>query len=449
MGGPVVFQKLVIQNTGDTSLAFGSRQLVGPGIAAFQLGFNSCPGFLGPGSVCAMDVGFRPPVTGPQQATLRIDSDDPATPLDIPLSGTGTNAHAAVSPASIDFGELEVGTTSPKQTVTVENDGTGSLSLGGVWIQDDDGDFQIVRDGCAGRTLGAGETCALDLVFAPDQLGVRTATLSIDSNRGSSSVQLNGVSSASGNAYLSLAPNPLDFGSVTPGSSKQLQVHVSNTGDGTLVFEFDDTEPILTGDIDEFDFIEAGTCGNLLRAGASCTATFVFRPTSNGSKSASFGVPTNATNSPTTLELRGYGGTPPPPSSNPAPSPASPSTAAANEGTSPPFSPAPATAVRLSVRWQQASQVVVLRARSRGLTATYEVNDSADIRISLRNRAGKTLWSITNSVSRAGAYEITVSRRLLRPLHGRYSLVVTATHDDQHAKASMKLRIKPQRRVGH
>lgn len=431
---PVVLQQLVIQNTGDTPLTFGSIQLVGADAASFQVGSNSCLASLDAGMSCALEVGFRPMASGLQQATLSIGSDDPASPLDVPLAGTGTNPLASVSPADVDFGELEVGTTSPQRTVTVTNAGTGSLILGGVWLQDDDGNFQIVGGDCPGRTLQGNESCAVELVFAPYRLGILTGTLIVDSNAGGSNVPLTGASSAAGTAVLSLSPNPIDFGSVTPGSSRQLQVHVANVGDGTLVFG--NVEPILTGDFDQFDFL-AATCESLLVAGGSCTATFVFHPTSNGPKAAGFGVPSNAANSPTTLELRGYGGTPSAPSQN---APASPGTAAPP---TPPTSSSPAAPAesRLSVRWHRASMVVVLKARRKGVTATYEVSGSADIRISLRNRAGKTVWSTTTSAGRAGSYRLGISRQLLRTLHGRYRLVIDATRDDQNATSAMSLRI--------
>lgn len=433
LGSPVVLQQLSIQNTGDTPLSFGSVQLMGADAASFQLGSNGCPASLDAGMSCALDVGFRPTASGLQQATLSIESDDPASPLNVPLAGTGTNPLASVSPADADFGELEVGTTSPQQTVTVTNAGTGSLILGGVWLQDD-GNFQIVGGDCPGRTLQGNDSCAVELVFAPYRLGILTGTLIIDSNAGGSNVPLTGASSAAGTAVLSLSPNPIDFGSVNPGSTRQLQVHVANIGDGTLVFG--NVEPILTGDIDQFDFL-AATCGNLLMAGESCTATFVFHPTSNGAKSAGFGVPSNAANSPTTLELRGYGGARSVPSQN---APANPGTPVPPTPTTSSSPAAPAES-RLSVRWHQASMVVVLKARRKGVTATYEVSGPADIRISLRNRSGKTIWSITTSPGRAGSYRIGISRQLLRSLPGRYRLVIDATRDDQHATSAMSLRI--------
>jgi hypothetical protein len=428
-----VFQTVSIQNTGDTPLSFGAVQLIGTDAGSFQLGFNGCPASLDAGMSCSMDVGFRPAAAGALQATLRIESDDPASPLDVPLSGTGTTPQLSVTPTSVDFGELEVGTASPERTVTVSNGGTGSLFVGSIWMQGSDGDFQVVGSDCPGRTLRADETCTVGIVFAPRRLGARTATLMVDSDAGSRSVPLTGRSSADGTAVLTLAPNPADFGSVAPGSSRQLRIHVTNSGDGTLVFG--NGEPVLTGDIDQFGFVEA-TCGDLLAPGASCTATFFFNPTSNGPKSAAFGVQSNAANSPTTLEVRGYGGTPPAPQHPPIVAVSVPPVAA-------PTPTAASAEVPLDVRWQQPSMVVVLKKKARkNVTATYEISGPADLRISLRARSGKTIWSITTSAGRAGTYQVTVSRQLLRTLHGRYRLVLEATHDAEQASATMRIRIR-------
>src|SRR5260370_6029428 len=52
--------------------------------------------------------------------------------FNITLSGTGVNPKFLITPTSVDFGSVQLGTTSPSQTVTVTNIGPSPVLMSGA-----------------------------------------------------------------------------------------------------------------------------------------------------------------------------------------------------------------------------------------------------------------------------------------------------------------------------
>jgi hypothetical protein len=88
-----------------------------------------------------------------------------------------------VIPTSLDAGEIRVRRRSPKQVVSVKNDGSANLIIGAVSIGGTDtNEFAKASDRCSNRTLPPGRSCKLTLRFIPTSVGAKTATLIIPSN---------------------------------------------------------------------------------------------------------------------------------------------------------------------------------------------------------------------------------------------------------------------------
>src|SRR5260370_35153094 len=64
---------------------------------------------------------FSPTAAGP--AGTISSGDWNGQNFNITLSGTGVNPKFLITPTSVDFGSVQVGTTAPSQTVTVTNIG--------------------------------------------------------------------------------------------------------------------------------------------------------------------------------------------------------------------------------------------------------------------------------------------------------------------------------------
>ena len=91
-----------------------------------------------------------------------------------------------VSPTSVPFGTLAVGSVSAVQIVTVRNDGTASLLIGALSVGGAN-PSQFVKtapkDLCSGRTLAPnGGTCTAGVKFQPTATGLQNGTLLIPSN---------------------------------------------------------------------------------------------------------------------------------------------------------------------------------------------------------------------------------------------------------------------------
>jgi len=105
------------------------------------------------------------------------------------LAAVGTPCPPEVSPTSLNFGTVTVGTTSAAQTVTVTNDTGSTLTFSGVaTVGADHGDFGIASNACVGA-LAVNASCAIGVTFTPSATGLRTANLQISDN-GTGSPQL-------------------------------------------------------------------------------------------------------------------------------------------------------------------------------------------------------------------------------------------------------------------
>jgi hypothetical protein len=101
-----------------------------------------------------------------------------------------------VSPGSLAFGDVNVGATSQRLSVSMANDGEPPLHVGAVSVAGaNPGDFRVTANGCSNRVLGTGESCAVTLEHAPTAAGSRTAELVLagDGAEGPARVALSGT----------------------------------------------------------------------------------------------------------------------------------------------------------------------------------------------------------------------------------------------------------------
>jgi tripartite motif-containing protein 71 len=120
----------------------------------------------------------------------------------------------SASPASFDFGNINLGSTSTK-TGTLLSIGNVDLVIGMISLSGtNQGEFSLVNDNCSGRTIIPSENCTLGILFSPTSLGTKTGSLSIPSNATTTptlSLRLSGT----GITTLNLSINPIGGGRVT------------------------------------------------------------------------------------------------------------------------------------------------------------------------------------------------------------------------------------------
>ncbi|RJQ21247.1 MAG: DUF1566 domain-containing protein [Nitrospiraceae bacterium] len=95
----------------------------------------------------------------------------------------GSFGNLDISPDSHDYGNVNVGASSPAMTFTASNTGTGNLEIYTITITGtDSSDFNIQNDYCTGAVLAPSGNCTIEAVFSPSSGGLKSANMSIPSN---------------------------------------------------------------------------------------------------------------------------------------------------------------------------------------------------------------------------------------------------------------------------
>ncbi len=263
---------------------------------------NTCGTTLAAGQACAINVTFTPSATGNRSATLNINDDAANSPQTVALSGTGTGGlTVTVSPSTLSFGKVNVGTTSPTKNVTVTNTGSAAVSISNIGITGTNaGDFGQTNN--CGSSLGVGASCTIGVAFTPTVTGKRSAVLSISDNADGSPQQVT-LTGFGTQPAVNLNPTLLSFGRQKVGTRSTPQnVTLTNTGSGTLSI----TSIRISG-TNAGDFAQSNNCGKSVAPGASCTISVTFAPTAIGIRRAAIAITDNAKNSPQQVNLSGSG----------------------------------------------------------------------------------------------------------------------------------------------
>lgn len=208
----------------------------------------------------------------------------------------------SLSPSSLTFADLAVGTTSSLQgiTLTNTNNGTGPLSISTIAIAGAaPGDFSQTNN-CP-PSLVVGASCQIGIKFTPTVTGVGSASLAITDNAPGSpqSVPLSGTGAT---PLAQLSPSSLNLGVLTVGSTSSPQLVTLVNAGSTLTIS-----SIGINGSDASDFAESSNCGSTIAEGASCQIKVTFTPTASGARSAALTVSDNAPGSPQTVALSGTG----------------------------------------------------------------------------------------------------------------------------------------------
>lgn len=279
---------VLLTNYGTTGLQMTTPPQV-TGNSDFTIFAQTCAGLslIPPNGSCIVQLQFSPSVTG-SVTPGSLDFETNGGNISVPLTGQGVNGAAfAPYPASLDFSFINVGETSAARIVEVHNTGLTTLdevSVGDLVVGNQ---FEILQDNCDGVSLAPGESCLIQLVFAPTLTGlgiVDSFEISADALP-VQSVQLNG-NGAAGPA-LTIQPTALDFGPQAIGtSSNALLLEVRGSGETAA-------NDIIVGALASGVNFEVvlDTCSGLdLGVGQICLIMVEFSPTVTGALADSFTV---------------------------------------------------------------------------------------------------------------------------------------------------------------
>jgi hypothetical protein len=216
-------------------------------------------------------------------------------------------------PQELDFGRVIVSETAERSLV-LANEGNAPLTLGRlVPVGPAAADFRVTGGGCrdGSRTvekLAPGDSCRLEVRFAPRAEGRRTARLRLgeDGPEGPRDVVLRATALPAPKPELSVTPAELRFGDQAVGQRSGIEtVRLENTGDARLNLR----GMRLTGaDAGDFQLV-AATCEGLpfLAPGGDCSVGIRFVPTGPGSRRARLEIRHDASGGETGVPLSGLG----------------------------------------------------------------------------------------------------------------------------------------------
>ena len=279
---------LTLSNTGGGTLTINSFTITGPQAVEFSSN-NNCHATLASTASCGVSVLFSPTSPGAASAVLSISTS--VGTVTVNLSGTGaTPATAILAPTTLTFPSQTVGTSSAAQLVTLSNTGGMPLAINSYTYAGTNPTAFPQINTC-GASLPGASSCSIFVAFTPTAAGSPTASLSVNTSAGTSSVKLLGTSvAAAGPATAILSKSALVFPLQANGTaSDPLPVALSNTGGQTLTI----TSYTITGP-NAANFTSTHTCAATLGAGTLCTVKVVYSQAATGSSTGTMSIVTSA-----------------------------------------------------------------------------------------------------------------------------------------------------------
>ncbi|HEV2176645.1 MAG TPA: FG-GAP-like repeat-containing protein [Terriglobia bacterium] len=172
-------QNTTLSNTGNAALSITSVAVSGNFVES-----NACGASVPPGASCAITAQFKPTQKGTRTGAVSIADNAPGSPQAVSLTGTATLVK--LSPTSLNFGAVPVGTTSSAMTVTFTNAASvGTVNIGSIKFSGfNTGAF--AQTNTCGTSVPPRGSCTFSITFTPKAKGRETATLNIFDNGGAS-----------------------------------------------------------------------------------------------------------------------------------------------------------------------------------------------------------------------------------------------------------------------
>jgi hypothetical protein len=229
LGNTSTPQSVMLTNTGTSAVNISSIAIAGANDNDFSIAHNCplSPNTMAAGAGCVIQPIFKPTSVGPRKTLISINDSAAGSPHGVILTGVGTAV--SLSPANLNFGNQNVGTSSTPQSITILNKSSAALNLWQIAILGPNaGDFS--KTSTCGSTLGAAANCTVSVTFNPTATGTRSA-LALFSDDGGGSPQAISLAGAGVAAAASPPPSTLSSGNQVIGTTNSTNTAVlSNTG---------------------------------------------------------------------------------------------------------------------------------------------------------------------------------------------------------------------------
>ncbi|BDS13277.1 choice-of-anchor D domain-containing protein [Aureispira anguillae] len=326
LGGNDVHTFTIDNTAGTAALNVSTITVTGTHSGDFVVGGITLPAVVAAGGSTTFTITFTPATAGLRTATVTVNSDDAdEAAYDYAVQGTGiaapeidlignsvSIADGDVTPSTTDdtdFGNVNLG-SNDVHTFTIDNAaGTATLNVASIAVSGThSGDF-VVGGITLPAAVAAGASTTFTVTFTPAAAGLRTATVTVNSDdadeaaydyavqgTGIANPEIdligNSVSIVDGDATPSTTDDT-DFGSVTTGNNDVHTFTIDNTaGTGTL-----NVASIAMSGTHSGDFVIGGiTLPANITAGATATFTVTFTPGAVGVRDATVTVNNNDAN---------------------------------------------------------------------------------------------------------------------------------------------------------
>jgi trimeric autotransporter adhesin len=180
-------QSEMLTNTGSSEVVISNIALTGTNAADFSQS-NKCGSSLAAGANCTINVTFTPSQPGPRSASITITDNTTGSPQSVALTGTGvvSGPNATLLPATVSIScqlradPFVVCVCTPSQVPTLSDLGTTDLSITSITTN---GAFS--QSNTCGTSLGAGDSCTIDVEFSARRGGTSGTLLVSDNAPGS------------------------------------------------------------------------------------------------------------------------------------------------------------------------------------------------------------------------------------------------------------------------
>ncbi|MGN6108108.1 MAG: choice-of-anchor D domain-containing protein, partial [Kofleriaceae bacterium] len=265
---------LVVKNVGTQTLNY-SRTGTVPAGYSFTGCTSACT--LAPGTMANLVVTFAPTSPGQADFTLTLTSNDPQSPLSVPVTGRGV-APQINAPAPLAFGDIEVGKTSTPQALTATNMGTAPLTITNAAFATGGTDYAATTGtvGAQMTVIPPGGSVTWNITCSPTVQGARPGTFRITSNSFTGATTNVGLTCNGQQGVLAVTPTSLDFGAVPQGTVVTRTFTLRNTGNVLVTGITSMVDPMNVG----YSLDPATPVPAMLAAGAQVTLTARFAPQS-------------------------------------------------------------------------------------------------------------------------------------------------------------------------
>lgn len=152
---------------------------------------NNCGTGLAPGAFCTINVVFTPEHQGTQTGVLSVTDNATGSPQTVSLTGQAT--FFLVSPLSINFGNVNVGSTSNPQVISIYGeDGQPEKVTFSISPSGDTSLFPYTNT-CTNGYVPSHGTCTVSISFAPTSKGTVSANFQINGGGGLTKVAMTGT----------------------------------------------------------------------------------------------------------------------------------------------------------------------------------------------------------------------------------------------------------------